>query len=198
MHPPCSNERHLILIKHSVPIVTPGVPPAHWPLSATGHARLGPLAARLAAYTPAALAASDELKARETAEGLAAELLLPTPTIDHDLREQERDPSDFFPKQADFQAAIRDLFARPDEHIFGRETATAALNRFDTAVGRHLATTSTGNLLIVAHGTVISLFAAAHSGIAPFPLWQLLGLPSYVVLTLPDFHLITIVPGMKE
>ncbi len=40
-----------------------------------------------------------------------------------------------------------------------------------------------------AHGTVIALFVSRCAGIAPFPLWQRLGLPSYLVLALPTYNL---------
>ena len=42
------------------------------------------------------------------------------------------------------------------------------------------------NLAIVAHGTVIALFVAACAGIAPHSFWRRLGLPSFVVLSLPE------------
>ncbi|MGI8553669.1 MAG: hypothetical protein ACR2PL_23210, partial [Dehalococcoidia bacterium] len=38
-------------------------------------------------------------------------------------------------------------------------------------------------IVIVAHGTIISLFAARHAFVEPFPLWQSLVLPSFVVLS---------------
>jgi hypothetical protein len=45
-------------------------------------------------------------------------------------------------------------------------------------------------LAIVAHGTVISLFVAAHNQINSFELWQQLAMPSFVVLGLPSFALV--------
>lgn len=191
-------DRRLLLIKHAAPIVTPGEPPARWPLSPTGQASLGPLAAALAAYTPTAIVASDERKARETATGLAAHLGLPAPTLDHDLREHKRGPGDFFPHPGDFTAAVRAFFAAPDTLTFGRETATEAHARFDAAVAQQLDIAPPGDLAIVAHGTVISLFVAAHAGLDPFPLWQRLGLPSFVALILPEKRLIEVVERMRE
>ncbi len=46
-----------------------------------------------------------------------------------------------------------------------------------------------GNAVIVKHGTVITLFTARANGIEPFIFWKQLGLPSCVVLELPDFRL---------
>lgn len=183
--------RHLILIKHAMPTIVPDERAATWALSAAGRASCATLARRLAPYAITAIAASDEPKAGETAEILAATLGIAGPLPrDHDLREHERRPAGFFPEQGHFEAAVRDLFARPDELAFGAETADAAHNRFAAAVARHLAATASGDLAIVAHGTVISLFVAAHNTIDPFPLWQALGLPSFVVLALPDLRLI--------
>lgn len=183
--------RHLILIKHAPPTVVPGVPPSAWTLAEAGRASCATLAQRLARYNIAAIATSDEPKARETAELLATNLGFHDPIIpDHELREHERRAADFYPEQGSFEAAVRDLFARPDEVAFGAETATAVRERFTAAVGRHLAATPIGDLALVAHGTVIALFVAAHTDTAPFALWQRLGLPSFVVLALPGFRLV--------
>ena len=38
------------------------------------------------------------------------------------------------------------------------------------------------SLAVVAHGTVIALYVAAVTGVAPLPLWQRLSLPAFVVL----------------
>jgi broad specificity phosphatase PhoE len=190
--------RHLILIKHSAPTVIPGVPPAQWVLSDEGRRRCTALATRLArVVVPGTIAASDEPKARETAELLAAQLGFDSPVrLDHDLREHERQPADFFASQAAFEAAVQALFARPDDLVFGQETARAAGQRFDTAVRRILAGTPSGDVIVVAHGTVIALFVAAHAGLAPFPLWQSLQLPAYVVLTLPELRWVETVPSV--
>ncbi len=48
------------------------------------------------------------------------------------------------------------------------------------------------NCSIVAHGTVIALFVAYRAGVAPFPLWRRLGLPSLVELALPDYAMTAI------
>ena len=38
------------------------------------------------------------------------------------------------------------------------------------------------NVMLVAHGTVITLFVAVHAKIEPFAFWKRLGLPSFVVM----------------
>ena len=183
--------RHLILVKHAPPTVVPGIPPARWPLSDEGRASCIALAGRLRPYHPALIAASDEPKASETARLLAAALgHTAPPRTDRDLREHERHPEDFFDSTADFHDALRRFFAHPDDLIFGSETATAAGARFTAAVRRLVEETPHGDLIIVAHGTVISLFVAACGGFEPFPLGRSLGLPSYVVLALPGLGLV--------
>jgi len=192
-------ERQLILVKHSLPAILPAIPPSRWVLSDEGRRRCAALAARLARVNPATMAASDEPKARQTAELLAAQLgFAGPPRLEHDLREHERRPADFFDTPAAFEAAVQALFARPDELVFGQETARTAGQRFDTAVRRILAGTPSGDVIVVAHGTVITLFVAAHGGLAPFPLWQSLQLPSYVVLTLPGLRWVETVPGVVD
>jgi broad specificity phosphatase PhoE len=158
-------------------------------LSDEGRASCAPLAGHLGNYCPALIAASDEPKAAETARLLATALGHAAPIHhDHDLREHERRPEDYFASPAAFHDAVREFFARPNDLVFGTETATAAGTRFAAAIHRLLADTPDGNLIVVAHGTVISLFAAAHAGLAPFPLWRSLDLPAYVVLALPELH----------
>jgi broad specificity phosphatase PhoE len=182
-------QRHLILVKHAPPTVVPGLPPTQWILSAEGRASCAALAAHLRPYHPAQIAASDEPKAAETARLLATALGHTAPVhLDHDLREHERRPADFFDSTAAFHNAVRRLFAHPNDLTFGTETATAAHNRFAAAIRRLLTTAPHRNSIIVAHGTVISLFVAAHARLDPFPLWQSLDLPSYVVLSLPDLR----------
>jgi broad specificity phosphatase PhoE len=190
-------ERHLILVKHAPPTVVPGSPPARWVLSDAGRASCIPLAERLRPFYPAMIAASDEPKAAETARLLATALGHAEPIRhDHDLREHERRPEDFFDSTAAFHDAVRRFFAHPEEIVFGRESASAAGTRFAAAIHRVIAETPRGNLVVVAHGTVISLFAAAHAGLAPFPLWQSLQLPSYIILALPGFRHIETCPSV--
>lgn len=58
-----------------------------------------------------------------------------------------------------FRARVQALLSRPDERVFGDETANEAYARFRTAV-RAVMRTHAGNVAIVAHGTVIALLVA--------------------------------------
>jgi hypothetical protein len=45
---------------------------------------------------------------------------------------------------------------------------------------------------------VIALFVAQHTRLPALPLWQRLGLPSFVVLTLPEFGLVEVVEDVRR
>jgi broad specificity phosphatase PhoE len=61
----------LILVRHAMPEVVPGVPPHEWELGPTGRAAARDLARRLEGRL---VVTSDEPKARQTAEEIAAHL----------------------------------------------------------------------------------------------------------------------------
>jgi broad specificity phosphatase PhoE len=176
----------LILVRHSVPEVDRGRPASHWPLSTSGRERCAALARELARYRPAALVASEEPKARETARLVGARWGQAHQTR-VGLHEHRRETVGWLGQEA-FAAAVQSLFARPAEAAFGEESAEAASARFEAAVAAALES-QRQNLIIVAHGTVIALFAQRKAGIDGYRLWQQLGLPSFIVLALPGWTL---------
>jgi broad specificity phosphatase PhoE len=182
--------RYLILIKHSHPEIIPDIPAAQWQLSDEGRRRCVALAQRLVAYHPAAIVASCEPKAEETAQ-IVAERLGMRHTTAEGLHEHDRSNVGWSSAE-DFEAAVARFFAHPSALVFGRETADQARERFARAVDVVIAAHPSGNLVVVAHGTVIALFVAARIGIEPFLLWRRLGLPSFVVLSLPNMALVEI------
>jgi 2,3-bisphosphoglycerate-dependent phosphoglycerate mutase len=135
---------------------------------------------RLAAYQVSAILSSAETKARETAAILAANLGL-TPGEDADLNEHRRDNVSYL-SRPDFEAAIRRLFAEPDTLVFGQETAAQAYTRFAGAAQRALVAHPTGDVALVTHGTVMTLYAERHAGVEPFAFWQALTLPNLIAL----------------
>ncbi len=189
-----SEPRKLILVKHSLPDVDPSQPASRWPLSDEGRARCLPLADRLAQYQPAHLAASSEPKAVATAEIVAERLGIRLEVVEG-LHEHDRSNEPFVEAE-EFRAAVASFFDRPDELVMGRETASQAQMRFGDAVQRLLIGHTTGNVVVVAHGTVISLYVARHAGVEPLPLWRRLGLPSFVVLSLPDLGMIDVIENV--
>ena len=178
----------LVLVKHSHVAVVPGRPPRTWELSGEGRRRAALLAGRLAEFDVARVVSSDEPKAVETAEIVAQRLGVPSASV-AGLHEQLRDTAPYLGRE-DFEAAIAWLFDEPSKVVFGEESADAAADRFGAAVEALLAderaaetSTAGRDQVVVAHGTVIALYVARVAGIEPFPLWQSLGLPSYVVLS---------------
>jgi broad specificity phosphatase PhoE len=183
-------------VKHSLPEIEPGVLSDRWRLSAEGRRRCGPLAEQLAIYQPAALVASREPKATETAALIGKRIGLPYETAEG-LEENDRTGFSYL-SPAQYEATLTDFFARPEERVVGRETARAAEERFTRAIEAVHGRLPGGNLVVVAHGTVITLFVARHTGIDPFPFWQRLGLPSFVVLAYPDYQVTAVTESIAD
>ncbi len=183
--------RNLILVKHAMPALEPDVPSRDWQLSDAGRARCIPLAEHLAAYTPTVIAASAESKATETGRIVAARLAAPIEIV-ADLHENDRTGLGWLDFE-DLEATIARFFAEPDRRIMGNETADEADARFAAAVTDVCTRHPHGNIVIVGHGTVITLFVTRRAGLEPFPFWKRLGLPSLVVLSLPGHTLLTVV-----
>lgn len=187
--------RTLMLVKHSFPDVVPDLPAAQWRLGDEGRRRCGVLADRLAGYDPVVVATSVEPKATETAAIVAARLSKPAVTVEG-LHEHDRSNVAFLDDE-EFRAAVARCVAQPDDLVLGRETAADARRRFAAAVAGVVAGHPRGNVAIVTHGTVIALFVAACAGTDPFRLWQRLGLPSFVVLSLPEFRVLRVVDAIS-
>jgi broad specificity phosphatase PhoE len=187
-----TRERHLILVKHAMPQVDVDTPAHEWRLRAEGVAAAGTLALRLLArYEPSRVVASLEPKATQTGSVIAERLRLPFSTAEG-LHEHDRRAVGFLGREK-FAARIHDLFAHPDAVVFGNESASAALTRFTTAVDHAVGEDASGDVVIVSHGTVISLFVAKRSDVDGENLWATLGLPSYVSLELPNYRIVEII-----
>ena len=184
----------LILVKHSSVTIDTARTASEWRLSEAGRRRCDALAARLAAYAPQRVVASQEPKATETGRRVAERLGLPFATAP-DLHEHDRGGVPFL-GAAEFQAAVARFFAQPDTLVFGQETAEAALARFDAALRRVLAQHPDERLVVVAHGTVIALFVARCAGADAFDLWRRLDLPSFVALDWPSATVLEVVESV--
>ena len=193
--PTCRHTQKLILIRHSLPEIVPDVPARQWTLSEEGRQRCRWLAERLAEYDPGVIVTSLEPKAIETGQVVASLLNKPLETATG-LHEHERRRVGFA-TQRQFEARVAALFEQPDERVMGEETATQAQRRFVQAVSHAIARHPRGNVAIVAHGTVIALFAAQAAGVDPFVFWKRLGLPAFVVFSLPSMELITVVERIE-
>ncbi len=182
---------YLILVKHSLPDVDPNVPARQWHLSEEGRHRARLLADKLAAYRPAQIVCSVEPKATETAAILAKQLGVPFRQVTG-LHEHDRS-NEGYRSAEQFQASIATFFQKPNELVFGRETALEAGERFAWAIRSVVDNRPDKGTIVVAHGTVIALLVARHNQVEPFQLWRRLDTPSFVMLSLPAFGLETVV-----
>ena len=171
---------YLILVKHSLPEIQESLPAREWKLSKEGYLRAGRLAERLIQYQPEILISSTEPKALETAEVLSEKFNL-KPQIVDGLHEHNRSSTPYLSRE-DFENSVREFFANPDQLVFGNETANEAYERFAQVVYSILETYQNKTVVVVAHGTVISLFVSRLTGISGWSLWQELGLPSFLVI----------------
>ena len=185
----------LILIRHSQSQPEPDRPASQWPLTKEGRRRCIALADRLAAYTPDVIVTSRERKASATGALVAARLALPVAVTDG-LHEHQREHVGWLSNLA-FEQAVGAFFTRPDDLVFGEETAGQAGARFDAAIRDMLAAHPGQTVAIVSHGTVITLFVAQHASVAPLPFWKRLGMPAIVVMSLPDLGLLEVIERIE-
>jgi broad specificity phosphatase PhoE len=184
--------RKLILVRHSLPEMVAGVPASQWWLSVEGRRRCEKLAERLVAYNLAAVVASEEPKAVETGQTVADALGLSFETAPG-LHEHERGVVRDIGGREEFGARVVRFFEHPGELVLGCETADQAHARFTAAVARVLEKHPVGNLALVSHGTVMTLFIARANHFDPSPFWKSLGLPAFAILALPGFDLLQVV-----
>ncbi|HLF75387.1 MAG TPA: histidine phosphatase family protein [Anaerolineales bacterium] len=173
-------KKYLILVKHSLPEIVKNLPARECRLSDEGRKRAHHLAEQLCPFHPQGIVSSSEPKAKETAEIIAERLRLPVQVVDG-LHEHDRSTTPFLSTE-EFQAAVQEFFEKPDMLVFGSETADETHARFYRAVHSALESHPNETVVIVAHGTVISLFLSRLTGMSGLLLWRELGLPSYIVI----------------
>ncbi|MEK7807684.1 MAG: histidine phosphatase family protein [Chloroflexota bacterium] len=189
----------LILVKHSLPEIDETKPAKEWGLGFEGRVRCKPLADQLMGYHPDVVISSVEPKAYQTARVLVG--LLDEPTLPWETMEglHEHDRSDVrFLDRDEFEKRVAEFFAKPSQKVFGAESADEAHDRFAHAINGVIEKHGNRTIIVVAHGTVISLFVSRLANLDPFSLWKSLDLPSYIVLSLPDFGLLKIAPSLNH
>lgn len=195
----------LVLVRHSLPDMEPDSPAASWRLSEEGERRCGPLAEALRPHAPRRVVTSEEPKAARTGELVAERLGIPAASTGG-LEEQDRRGVAWFDSQEAYRAAVREVLFRPDERVLGRESGREAGERFAAAVEGVLGGSGsgeTGPVVIVAHGTVMSLYAAgmgagAYDAETAWKLWRRLTMPSLMVLQTPSRALLEVRVGIGE
>ncbi len=186
--------KNLILVKHSLPKIVSAIPAREWRLSKSGQVRCEALAEKLESYVPDVIISSVEPKAIETAEIIAGQLNKPLSTFEG-LHEHDRTGVDFLDQES-FETKVNDFFVHPDRLVLGKETANQAVERFSKALASVEVEHPNKNIVIVAHGTVITLFVEKFNDLEAFSFWRSLDLPSFVVLSLPQHKLVKTVEGV--
>lgn len=183
--------RKLILVRHSLPVISSKKPANQWQLSEEGRRRCERLAELLAPHHPRAIVTSTEPKAIETGQIVGRRLSIRVETAP-DLHEHERPGTDLDTVER-FRAKVARLLQHPGEQVFGAETGDEARQRFSAAVDHVMRQHPDGSMVVVSHGTVMTLFVAQAAGIDPVPFWKELGLPAFVVLSYPSLALLDVV-----
>jgi len=183
----------LVLVKHAQPVPDPSKPAKEWLLGAKGESQSKRLARRLEAFTPLRLIASPEPKASATARLVAAELGVPVSQVEG-LHEFDR-PLLPLVSKAEHERQNAPIFLYLDRPVLGKESGRVARDRFSAALAAELERTAERSLVVIAHGTVISLFVAAYNQIDAFGLWKELECSSFVVLDVPSLVLREVVAG---
>ena len=181
-------KKYLILVKHSLPKIEKNRPANQWELSDDGRVLAQKLAVRLNRYQPEVIFCSVEPKAKQTAEIIAAKHDLEIQFVEG-LHEHSRSNLGYLHSDQ-FQVAVREFFEKPSMLVFGSETADACHARFHQAVYSILDQNLEKTVVIVAHGTVISLFVSRLTGTSDWSLWNDLALPSFIVVDVQTAKLI--------
>lgn len=171
----------LILIRHAETAVSATIPSHEWGLTENGRLQAKRFAQQLP-ILPTILYTSAEEKAKETG-GIIADVFGITPQIALNLHEHDRTGVLFSPSRAVFEASISTFFTKPDQLVFGRESASEVLTRFSRAVtalhqGGIAAPSTPHRTGVVTHGTVITLFVCHHNPtLHPIDFWHRLTMP---------------------
>ena len=182
-------------MKHSLPGIKTTLPAKQWHLSETGRFRCNLLAEKISPYSPDTIVSSPEPKARETAQIVADNFHLSVDVV-HGLREHNRD-NYLWAKKEEFEQDVANFFKFPHLLVMGQETADQAHNRFVAAINSVIEKYPVGNIVVIAHGTVITLFVSRLFELEAFTFWERLGMPSFVVLSLPQWELVTVVEDVE-
>ncbi len=179
-----------------MPAVEPEKPASTWRLGEVGRYRAHLLTGKLKCLGPGVIWSSSEPKAVETAEIVAASFGVPVQIADG-LEEHHRTGVPYFPTEEEFEAAVEQFFNAQDRLVLGTETAEQALGRFSAAIDDVLKREQTDNI-VVTHGTVMTLYVSSVACVDRVCFWRRLEAPSFVVLSLPDMRIESVVDGVNS
>ena len=177
-----------LLVRHSISKLDLSVPAATWGLSAEGREKCIGLAQEMAQHRPTAVFTSHEPKAVQTGQIVGEILGIPVETAVN-LHEHDRSNVTNMSQQT-FKSNVARLFTDPDTHFFGTESGAEARQRFAQGVKSVLRANPQEKAAIIAHGTVITLFLAAHNPIDPIRFWQALKMPDLIVVEKETYQLV--------
>ena len=186
--------RSLVLVKYLMPEIEFDRLASAWTLGEIGRRQSELLATQLCGFNPSVVWCRKEPKAVETAEIVAGAFGIPV-HIAVGLEEHHRDDVPFFPTQEEFEAAVESFFCKPDQLVLGTETAEQTLGRITAAIDNVIEAEQT-DTVVITHATVMTLYLASVAGVRRMYFWRRLGLPSFVVLTLPEMQMHTIVESV--
>ena len=183
----------LILIRHAHPRVDPDKPSQEWDLSDEGRTGAQRLAVGLSDSGIRHIFTSTEPKAIQTAE-IVADHLGMTALPRGGLQEHDRRGVGFL-EPIVFDQAIRDLFAKPSERVFGGESGQEVVDRFSAAIGHIERELRDEGLTYacVTHGTAMSLYTSHLAGRDGHALWRGLEIPATIRIDREDRSVVDIV-----
>jgi len=150
-------------LTHPQVTIDPAVPVPRWGLSDRGRARVEAMLERRWLRSIERIVSSDERKAVETANIIAASIGL-AGEIGEAMGENDRSATGFLEPTA-FEAAADRFFAEPEESWNGWERAIDASERIGRAVDRVLAShPAEKSILLVGHGAVGTLLKCRFAG----------------------------------
>lgn len=182
--------RLLHLVRHAAVIPDPDRAPTEWGLAPGAEASLRDLLRRFDRSRLRRVLSSRLPKAVETARIIADGLDLPLELRDG-LEEHHRLKEDYIAGEGAFRDVLADFFHRPEETVFGQESAAEALERFAVAI-QVLMGESRDDELVVSHGTVISLLLAQGRNGSPMELWSALKSPDHIAVSWPGLRRATV------
>ena len=174
--------RWLHLVRHAPVEVDPMIPSSTWALASDDDTSVLKILDHLGSSRIRRVVTSQEAKARHTGLILASRLGLPMEIRDG-LEEHHRGQVGFLDGE-EFKAALTCFFARPNEVVFGDESADIALNCFGLAI-RKIMDETNDDELVVSHGRVISLFVASVQRANPMEVWSSLEFPDHIPIKWP-------------
>ncbi len=140
---------------------------------------------------------SIEPKASGTADQVASELGIKASPVEG-LHEIDRPVLPWMGPE-EYERFNARLFTDFDRPVVGSESARQALDRFDAALLCEIERMDREHLVVISHGTVMSLFVAAHDdGVDALGLWKDLQCCSFVVLDAARLKLQEIMPGTLD